>query len=188
MSLIPAHERMSLFNHSAPWQAGAIQFVLRDALTDVAGDYDLCLLDCPPSIQVCGWSALLAADGVVIPAQLEDFGIQGVAAILDSIASARTMGNPNLRLLGILPTMYDKRLSIHQAYRADSIEAFGADFFAEVVPYSTDFKTATTLRRGVSEYKPRGEASKALCRVADEILSRLSQSVVVEPFDKRGVA
>ncbi len=172
--LVPGHERMALFNVPAPWDAGPIQFGLRDMLAEVAGDYDLCLLDCPPHIQLCAWSALLVADGVIVPAQLEDFGVQGVAAILDTIDQARVMGNPDLRLLGILPTMFDRRLSIHQSYRVDALEVFGPDLFAEVVPASTDFKTAVTLHKGVTEHKPRGEASKALGRVADEVLSRLA--------------
>ena len=109
----------------------------------------------------------------MVPAQLEDFGVQGVAALLDTIRHARDTANPVLRLLGILPTMFDRRLSIHQSYRADAAQAFGADLFAEVVPASTDFKTAVTLRRGITEYKPRAEASKALVRVADEVIARL---------------
>ena len=192
LSIIPAHERMGSSNLPDPWTAGAVQFALRDQLADAAGDYDLCLLDCPPHVQLCAWSALLAADGVIVPAQLEDFGIQGVAAILDAIDLARGNGNPGLRLLGILPTMFDRRLSIHQSYRTDAAEAFGADLFDEVVPASTDFKVAVTSRQGVSEFKPRGDASKALCRVADEVLTRLADRCVgsvLEPFQiGKGVA
>lgn len=180
LTLVPGHERMALFNVPAPWDAGPVQFGLRDMLVDAASDYDLCLLDCPPHIQLCAWSALLAADGVIVPAQLEDFGVQGVTAILDTIDQAREMGNPGLRLLGILATMYDRRLSIHQGYRADVAEAFEGELFAEVVPASTDFKTAVTLRKGVTEHKPRGDASKALCRVADEVLARLADRCGVE--------
>lgn len=173
LSLVPSHERMGLFNAPCPWEAGPVQFALRDSLADVAGRFDVCLLDTPPHIQVCGWAALMASDGVVIPAQLEDFGVQGVASILDTIDQARESGNLSLRLLGILPTMFDRRLSIHQAYRADASEAFGADLFGEVVPASTDFKVAVTLRKGITEHKPRGDAAKALARVADEVLSRI---------------
>ena len=192
LAIVPAHERMGSNNHPDPWEVGAIQFALRDMLAEVAEDYDLCLLDCPPHVQLCSWSALLAADGVIVPAQLEDFGIQGVAAILDAIDFARANGNPDLRLLGILPTMFDRRLSIHQNYRTDAAEAFGSDLFSEVVPNSTDFKVAVTARQGISEFKPRGEASKSLCRVADEVLNRLAARCVrseLEPFQiGRGVA
>lgn len=192
LSIVPAHERMGSSNHPDPWLGGSIQFALRDWLAEGAGGYDLCLLDCPPHVQLCSWSALLAADGVVVLAQLEDFGIQGVVASLDAIDLAATNGNPDLRLLGILPTMLDRRLAIHQGYRTDAIGAFGADLFAEVVPDSTDFKTAVTARKGISELKPRGEASKALCWVADEVRARLAErytGVGLEPFQPRkGVA
>ncbi len=173
LDLLPGHERMFAFNVPNPWETGDDQFILRDALGEIAAGYDVCLLDNPPHVQFCGWSALVAADGVIIPAQLEDFGIQGVAAILDTIDQAREMVNPRLRLLGILPTMVDRRLSIHQSYRADLTEAFGDDLFVDGVPASTDYKTSVTLRRGITEHKPKGEASKALCRVADEVLARL---------------
>ncbi len=173
LAIIPAHDRMMSSNAPDPWDSGAAQYALRDALAEVAGDYDLCLLDCPPHVMLCAWSALVAADGVVVPAQLEDFGIQGVAAILGTIQDVRHLANPALRLLGILPSMVDKRLAIHANYRADAAAAFGEDLFAGVVPAATDFKVAVTLRRGITEYKPRSEASKALVRVADEILARL---------------
>ena len=175
LAIVPGHDRMMLFNAPAPWNAGPEQFVLRDMLAELEDAFDLVLLDCPPHVMLCAWSALLAADGVVVPAQLEDFGVQGVAAILDTIEQARDLANPRLQLLGILPTMFDRRLAIHQSYRESATQAFGPDLFAEVVPASTDFKVAVTLRKGITEYKPRGEASKALCRVADEVLTRLDE-------------
>ncbi len=173
LSIVPAHDRMMSSNAPDPWHLDAEQFTLRDALSEVAADYDLALLDCPPHVMLCAWSALVAADGVVVPAQLEDFGVQGVSAIMDTIDNARELANPGLRLLGVLPTMFDRRLAIHQTYRADATQAFGDDLFAEVVPASTDFKVAVTLRKGVTEHKSRAEASKAIGRVAAEILARL---------------
>lgn len=174
LSIIPAHDRMMKSNTPDPWDCDVAQFVLRDTLADADDDYDLCLIDCPPHIMLCAWSALVAADGVIVPAQLEDFGVMGVSAILDTIEHARETTNPRLRLLGILPSLFDRRLTIHQTYRADAATAFGDDLFSEVVPASTDFKTSVTLRKGVTEHKPRSEAAKSIGRVADEILSRLA--------------
>lgn len=190
--LIPGHDRMTHYNVPDPWTTGEDQFILRDGLAEIADDFDICLLDCPPHVQFCAWSALLAADSVVLPAQLEDFGIQGVAAILDSIDHARSAGNPRLRLLGILPTMVVKSLSIHATYGADARAAFGDDVFEAVVPASTDFKVAVTMRKGVCEYKPRSLASRAIVAVADELLARYDArcGVLVSgaPSRERGVA
>ena len=173
LSMVPGHERMDHHNLPDPWESGSTQFALRDALAEVADDFDICLMDCPPHIGLCGWSALVAADGVVVPAQLEDFSIQGVGAVIATIGQVRELANPELRLLGILPTMVDKRFAIHGSYAGIASEVYGDDLFAEVVPAATDYKVAVTLRQGISEYKPRGDASKALVRVASEVLARL---------------
>jgi chromosome partitioning protein len=173
LALIAGHDRMTHFNVPDPWTTGEDQFILRDGLAEVAGDFDLCLLDCPPHVQFCAWSALVAADGVVVPCQLEDFGIQGVAAILDSLDHARTVANPRLRLLGILPTMVTKSLSIHASYGEDARAAFGDDVFEATVPSSTDYKVAVTLRKAVVEHKPKSLAAKSMAAVADELLTRL---------------
>jgi len=192
LGLVAGHDRMTHYNIPDPWESGEDQFALRDGLAEVAGDWDLCLLDCPPHVQFCAWSALVAADGVVVPAQLEDFGIQGVAAILDAIDHARAVANPGLRLLGILPTMVVKTLGIHATYDADARAAFGEDVFAAVVPSATDYKVAVTLRKGVCEHKPKSAATKAMAAVSDEVLARLEArcEVVVcgTPTGERGVA
>ena len=173
LSLVVGHERMDHFNLPDPWDTGTLQFTIRDALSEVVADYDLVLMDNPPTVNLCGWSSLVAADGVVVPAQLEDFGIQGVAAIIATTGRVRELANPDLRLLGILPTMVNKRLAIHQSYATDAAGAFGADLFAESIPASTDYKVAVTLRQGITEYKPRSDAARAVVRVGDEIIERI---------------
>ncbi len=173
LALIPGHDRMTHYNVPDPWTTGADQYLLRDALDEVADDFDIALLDCPPNIQACAWAALVAADFVVVPAQVEDYGVQGVSMILDSIDHAQRVANPRLRLLGFLPTMVVKTLSIHTNYTADLRAAYGSDVFDAVVPAAKDFKEAVTLRKTVIEYKPKSAASKAIEAVADELLARI---------------
>jgi chromosome partitioning protein len=172
LGLLPGHDRMTAFNVPFPWTTGEAQYILRDALADVADDWSVCLLDCPPHIQACAWSALVAADAVVLPAQLEDFGIQGVSAIMDSIDHARGTANPRLALLGLLGTMVNPRLKIHIDYAADLRAAYGDDVFDAVVPMSTDYKVAVTARKTIVEFKPRSAAAKAIEAVTDEMLAR----------------
>jgi chromosome partitioning protein len=164
---------MTDFNLPRPWTTGGDQFILRDALAEVAADLDVCLLDCPPHIQACAWSALVAADGVVIPAQCEDFGVQGVSMIQDTIAHARRTANSKLKLLGFLPTMFVKTLKIHIDYAADLRAIHGEDVFEKVVPAAKDYKEAVTMGKCVTEFKPRCAASVAIEEVRDELLARL---------------
>jgi chromosome partitioning protein len=175
LALVAGHDRMTHYNVPDPWLTGEDQYTLRNGLAEVAADFDLCLLDCPPHVQFCAWSALVAADGVTVPCQLEDFGIQGVSAILDSLDYARSVANPRLRLLGILPTMVTKSLGIHATYGEDARSAFGADVFDATVPTSTDYKVAVTLRKAVCEHKPKSVAAKSMAAVADEMLARLAE-------------
>jgi chromosome partitioning protein len=173
LALIAGHDRMTDFNLPRPWTTGADQFILRDALAEVSEHFDLCLLDCPPHIQACAWSALVAADGAVIPAQCEDFGIQGVSMIQDSIELARSTVNSRLALLGFLPTMFVKTLKIHIDYASDLRALYGDDVFSAVVPAAKDYKEAVTLQKTITQHKPRSAAAKAIEAVADELLARL---------------
>ena len=75
--LLPGHEAAERYNEPEPWATGMNQFILRDTITEVAGNFDLVLIDCPPHIQLWAWSALVAANGVVVPVQPEDYGARG---------------------------------------------------------------------------------------------------------------
>jgi chromosome partitioning protein len=173
LALVAGHDHMTDFNVPRPWNTGPDQFILRDALAEVAEDFDVCLLDCPPHIQACAWGALFAADGVVIPAQCEDFGVQGVSMIQDSIEHARGLVNSRLKLLGFLPTMFVKTLKIHIDYLRDLRAIYGDDVFNFVVPAAKDYKEAVTMGKCVTEYKPTCKASEAIEEVMGELLARL---------------
>src|SRR5262249_7848820 len=149
------------FNDPNPWDSGMRQFVLRDALADAGEGFDLVLIDCPPHIQLWAWSALVAAHGVVVPLQAEDYGAQGLKSIRRTIARVRAEVNPGLALVGSLVTMSNKSPSVHTPYEASLRELHGADAFTAVVPLAKDFKEAVTLRKPVVEHKPLSAASKA---------------------------
>jgi chromosome partitioning protein len=173
MAIVAGHDRMTHYNVPDPWLTGEDQFILRDGLSEIADSFDVALIDCPPHVQFCAWSAMVAADAVVIPAQLEDYGIQGIAAILDSIDAVRSSVNSRLTLLGLLPTMVNKSFAIHASYAENLRAAYGDDVFDAMVPASTDYKVAVTLRKAACEHKPKGAAAKAMEAVADEMLARL---------------
>jgi chromosome partitioning protein len=153
-------------------------------------DGTLVLIDGPPHIQLCGWAALVAAQGIVIPAQAEDYGAQGLVSILETIDQVRDLANPGLTVLGLLLTMFNKKLAVHGTYEANLRSLYGDDVFAVTVPLATDFKEAVTLRMPVARYKPRSAAAKAILALADELLSRLDGrlGVVEDSAAERRVA
>ena len=173
LSLLPGSGALDKYNLPEPWTCGSDQFLLRDALAEVRGDFDSILIDCPPHAYLSAWSALVAADGVVVPLQAEDYGAQGIASILETVDHVRAGANPRLRLLGYLVTMYNKSLGVHTGYDRDLREIYGDQVFQSVVPLAKDFKESVMLRVPVSSYKPKSVASKAIDALADELLARL---------------
>ena len=121
---------------------------------------------------------MVAADGIVVPLQAEDYGAQGVAAIQGSIDHVRAGGQPPAgHVLGFLLTMFNKSLAVHAGYAADLRAIYGDDVFETVVPHAKDFKEAVMLRKPVVAYKPRSAAAKAVEALADELLARLDARV-----------
>jgi chromosome partitioning protein len=173
LAIIPGSRFIDRFNVPEPWLTGVQQYVLRDALAEAGEGFDLVLIDCPPAVAFWSWSALVAADGVVIPCTCEDYGVKGLRAIRQTIARVRAEANDRLALLGILIQMFNKSLSVHVTYREALRGLHGADVFEAMVPLAADLKEAITLGRPIVEHKPRGAGAKAFAALADEFLARL---------------
>jgi chromosome partitioning protein len=188
LMLLPGHELAEEYNDPKPWAAGLRQLALRDAIAEVAGDFDFVLIDCPPHIQLWAWSALVAADGVVVPVQPEDYGAQGLKAIRRVISRVQGEVNGRLALIGYLVSMFNKSLSVHVTYEGFLRELHAEDVFSVLVPHIKDYKEAVTYRKPIIEYKPRSAAAKATAALADEFLARLDARIPADPDDARRVA
>lgn len=95
------------------------EYVLREALSEVSGDYDVVLIDCSPSLGVLTINALTAATDVLIPMQAETLSHRGVAQLLETIEDVRRYTNRSLKILGVLPTMFDARTRLSKEVLAD---------------------------------------------------------------------
>jgi chromosome partitioning protein len=114
--------------------------VLKEKLAGVAELYDYILIDCPPHLGMLTLNALAAAHSVLVPVQTEVLALMGVPLLLDTISKVRRRGNPDLKLLGILPTMYSARLTQDRATLADLTTQFGSQTRVfQPVPRSTLF-------------------------------------------------
>jgi chromosome partitioning protein len=181
VDLMPGGAAANDANVPRPWEQDRdVQRRLADVLLELSPRYDLTLIDCPPTLSGCSWAALVAADGLVVPLQAEDYGAQGVRAIQDWVATVRAAMNPGLRLLGYLITMFNPRLAIHKAYEARLRAAYGSDVFATMVPYAADFKESIAARQTITRYKPKGASAKVIKALADELLGRLDADPVLE--------
>jgi chromosome partitioning protein len=170
--LVPGSAHLDHFNQARQDEWGASLYGMRDFLAECRPSYDVVLIDCAPTLLLASWAALVAADGVIVPLQCEDFGAQGLAPILDAVEAVRSGPNPALRLLGFLISMIDRRLGIHLAYEAQLRSMYGSDVFAAAVPLAKDYKEAVASRSPISHYKPKSAAAKAARAVAEELIER----------------
>lgn len=176
ISIVAGSNDLDDYNIPRPQESGEVQLTLREFLREARALYDIALIDCPPNLSLCSWTALLAANSVVVPVQAEDYGAQGIVYIQRAFDAALAYHNPQLRLAGYLVTMFNKSLGIHSAYNHQLRTLYGEQVFEATVPLAKDFKEAVAARCPVSDYKPRSAAAKAIKAVADELLTRTSEA------------
>ena len=110
---------------------------LRDAIRTVGGGYDYVIIDLPPSLSLLTVNGMIASNYLLLPVQTEFYALEGVAQLLESMKLVMKQANPNLKLLGVVATMYDKRTSL------------SAQVFAEIKKYFKQLTFETTIPRNV---------------------------------------
>ena len=108
LDIVAGSRHLTRVNMTPPEEWGFLGSALREALDELSGAYDVILIDCPPNLHLCSWSAMTAASHVVVPLQPEDFGSQGLAPVQEAVAAVQAGPNPGLTLAGYLLTMVDK--------------------------------------------------------------------------------
>jgi chromosome partitioning protein len=174
IAILPSGRALADYNLPRPHETGRLQHALREFLADARSAFDVALIDCPPSLQLCSWAALLASDFVLVPVQCEDFGAQGLIRVQEVIEQVRTTHNRRLRLLGYLMAMYQPRLAVHIAYAKTLRQMYGSLVLETAIPLVAHFKEAVASRQPVTHYKPRSAAAKAVGALADELLARMA--------------
>ena len=146
---------------------------LKDALAGLAGDFDVMIVDCPPSLGLLTVNALTAAQGVVIPMQCEYFALEGLTQLMLSIKKVKQLYNPTLTITGILVTMYNGRLNL-SVQVMDELKKYYADkLFNTVVTRNVRLTEAPSYGTPAYHYDRNSKGSQAYFEVSKEILSRL---------------
>jgi chromosome partitioning protein len=171
VDLVPGARSAARFNLPEPGRLPLDDQYNLDAFLSRVVAYDVALIDCPPNLHLCSWSALLAADALVVPTQPEDYGAQGIADVLESFEEARRY-NPGLKLAGFLLTKVVARQAIHRHYEERLRALHGPDVFELRVPAAAAFVEAIAHRLPVEQYRPRSPAAEATRLLAIEFLDR----------------
>jgi chromosome partitioning protein len=146
---------------------------LDKALTVAAARWDICLIDCPPSLGLLTVNALVAARRVLVPLQCEFFALEGLSQLLQTVERIRLAFNPELSILGIALTMFDRRNNLSQAVAEDVRACLGETVFETVVPRNVRLSEAPSHGLPALIYDLKCPGSEAYVRLAREVIGRL---------------
>jgi chromosome partitioning protein len=157
------------------------EFRLREALAIERAEYDYVIIDCPPSLNMLTVNALGAADGVLIPMQCEYYALEGLTALLDTIARVKQVINPQLEIEGLLRTMYDPRNSLTNDVSAQLAQHFGDRLYRTVIPRNVRLAEAPSFGLPALIYDKQSKGAMAYLALAGEMLRRADSPAVAEP-------
>jgi len=150
----------------------ARETILARVLRKVAGEYDVILIDCQPSLGLLTVNALTASHGVLIPLECEFFALRGVALLIETIEKVRDRLNPSIKLDGVLATMYDARTLHSREVLERVVEAFGNDVLETVIGRTVKFPDASVSGVPITKFAPEHAAAQAYLRLARELVAR----------------
>ena len=145
---------------------------LRDALKQIRDDYDVVLIDCPPSLNMLTVNALVASDGVLIPMQCEYYALEGLTALVGTIEQIKAGPNPELEIEGILRTMFDPRNNLANEVSAQLIEHFKEKVFRTIIPRNVRLAEAPSFGKPALHYDRESRGALAYLALAGEMIRR----------------
>ena len=147
------------------------EFKLKQALNKIRTNYDYILIDSPPSLGLLTVNGLVAAEQVIIPVQCEYYALEGLTQLLGTIELVRQSLNPDLKILGALLTMYDKRNTLARQVVAEVQKNFPGHVFQSIIPRSVSLAEAPSFGKTIIEFDPKSQGAKAYTELAQEIIN-----------------
>lgn len=149
---------------------------LHQAIAEAEGRWDVCLIDCPPSLGLLTVNALVAANVMLVPLQCEFFALEGLSQLLQTIERVRARFNPQLSILGVALTMYDRRNRLSEQVAADVRAVLGEIVFETVIPRNVRLSEAPSHGVPALIYDFRCPGSEAYIALARECITRLTKT------------
>jgi chromosome partitioning protein len=170
-SLLPANSDLTGAEVALLEEIGR-ELRLRQALKPIRDSYDYLIIDCPPSLNMLTVNALVAADSVMIPMQCEYYALEGLSALLETVEKIRSLLNPNLRVEGLLRTMYDPRNNLSTQVSQQLVKHFGSKVYSTVIPRNVRLAEAPSHGLPALLYDRNSSGALAYLALAGEILRR----------------
>lgn len=146
---------------------------LRDRFEQIRSEYDLIFVDTPPTLGLITVNALVAANFVLIPIQSSYFALEGTDDLLETIEKVRSRPNPELELLGVLVTLFDKRTSLSKDVEAHIRQVFGKKAFKTIISRSVRLEESPAHRETIFEFAPKSSGATEYMELSKEVLRRV---------------
>ena len=146
--------------------------ILKKRLASIKDQYDYIIIDCPPSLGILNTNALTAADSVLIPVQCEYYALEGVTQLLLTIRLVQQLYNPDLRIEGILMTMFDIRTKLSVEVSQDVRQNFGKQVYQTSIPRNIKLSEAPSRGMSIFEYDVTSAGAKAYGELTKELVKR----------------
>lgn len=148
------------------------EYLLKDALAQVADSYDFIFIDCPPSLELLTLNALCAADSVLVPVQGEYFALEGLSDLMNTVRIVRRSLNPRLELEGVLLTMFDGRTNLALQVAEEVKHYFPGKVYATVIPRNVRLSEAPSHGKPIFSYDRVSRGAEAYGALAAEFLQK----------------
>lgn len=148
-------------------------FRLRDRVESIRKEYDVIIFDTPPTLGMITVNALVAANHVLIPIQSSYFALEGTDDLLDTIEKVRSRPNPDLNLLGVVITLYDRRTSLSRDVVGHIRKTFGKKAFDTMISRSVRLEESPAHKETIFEFAPGSSGALEYKQLCEEVLSRV---------------
>lgn len=145
---------------------------LSNIIQQIEKDYDFIIIDCPPSLSLLTLNALCASTELLIPLQCEFFALEGIVKLMNTYHKVRRVLNPNLRILGILLTMYDSRNRLSKEVQGEITKVLPQYLLNTYIPRNVRLSEAPSHGRSIIHYDVKSKGAIAYIALAEEILTR----------------
>jgi chromosome partitioning protein len=146
---------------------------LKAALVLVDAEYDLVLIDCPPSLSMLTLNGLCSANGVIVPMQCEYFALEGLSDLVNTIKQVHANLNPDLQIIGLLRVMFDPRITLQQQVSEQLKNHFGDKVFDTVIPRNIRLAEAPSYGLPGVVFDPASKGAQAFVAFAEEMVRRI---------------
>ncbi len=171
LDILPADRRLAGAEVELVGEASRENF-LKKAMGPLKETYDFIVIDTPPSLSLLTLNALTASDTVLIPIQCEYYALEGLSQLLSTVQLVQRSLNPDLRLEGVLLTMFDRRLRLSNQVAAEAIDFFGETVYETKIPRNVRLSEAPSFGKPILLYDVECIGSRSYLELAQEVIAK----------------